>query len=318
MNYRCQEQENRQKRGLRRYQDKNGSLTSVGKAHALALGSSLAFGSDPTYAAMADAAKKVNGGKRAFEYIQNRNRNCAYCTTAYELRRRGLDVMAKPNGRGVALAKDPNMAFEGAVVQDQIKHANSSMGTTKKEYDQMASAIVASQGEGARGNIFGQYKSEVPKVFNPNNIDTKSGHSMAYEVHNGKLTIIDGQVGKVYANGHDAVKHFTNVSTIRTDNLKINESAKNKIVQDASVKKHEPLRTAKIVAETAGVASVASVAGLEFLVHNPVALSLAVSTVGVAPILTAAALVDAYAFPTSVLSAIVLRKEASHPYKDKE
>lgn len=75
---------------------------------------------------------------------------------------------------------------------------------------------------------------------------------------------------------------------------------------------------AKIVAQTARVASVASVAGLEFLVHNPVALSLAVSTVGVAPILTAASLVDAYAFPTSVLSAIVLSKEASHPYKDKE
>ena len=62
----------------------------------------------------------------------------------------------------------------------------------------------------------------------------------------------------------------------------------------------------------------ASVAGLEFLALSPVALSLAVSTVGVAPILTAAALVDAYAFPTSVLSAIVLSGEARRPYKDKE
>lgn len=52
------------------------------------------------------------------------------------------------------------------------------------------------------------------------------GHSMAYEVKNGRVNIIDAQSGKVYSNQDvlDVLCCCTTASYQRLDNLEINES----------------------------------------------------------------------------------------------
>lgn len=218
-----------------------------------------------------DDAKTVNGGHMAVLFAQNRDNNCAYCSTAYELRRRGYDVKAAESIVGVDLISHPDIMFEGAKanklvdVSDYKKDKDGnyildrngdkqltfssklfSKGISAQQYSEIEKEL-AKQGEGARGNIFGMFAGS-----------ECAGHSVAYEIVNGKLCIIDAQVGTVHdgssilKSGYQDLKNFREVYFTRTDNLPVNQDLIGNFVTDSSVKnkvdRNKVARTALAVA----------------------------------------------------------------------
>lgn len=218
-----------------------------------------------------DDAKVVNGGVMAALYAENRSNNCAYCTTAYELRRRGYDVKAAEALVGVDLISHPDLMFKGAkanllvdttnykkdkegrfiIDKDGNKELSLSeklfgKGISKQQFQDIEKELVK-QGEGARGNIFGMFAGSA-----------YAGHSMAYEIVNGKLCIIDAQVGTVhdgssiFKDPYQDLKGFRELYYTRTDNLKVNEKLIDNFVVDASTKsKVDAVKVAKDLLYTA-------------------------------------------------------------------
>lgn len=202
-----------------------------------------------------DDAKAVNGGLGAALFAENRDNNCAYCTAAYELRRRGYDVKAAEAIVGVDLISHPDLMFKGAKANLLVdvtdykkdkegnfildKDGNKKMsfsaqlfpkGISKQQFNDIETELVK-QGEGARGNIYGLFAGS---AF--------AGHSMAYEIVNGKLCIIDAQVGTVHDGSsilkspYQDLKDFRELYYTRTDNLKVNDKLIDNFVVDASTK----------------------------------------------------------------------------------
>ena len=112
----------------------------------------------------------------------NTKSNCMLCTTAYDMRRRGFDVQA-------------NKATEGYEYEDikrwypkaELKIVNE--GNCRKTAAKLAETLIA-QGEGARGNIMIMWDYDKTQSY--------GGHSMIYEIENGKAMLKDGQTGKTY------------------------------------------------------------------------------------------------------------------------
>lgn len=133
--------------------------------------------------------------------------NCVLCSFTYDLRRRGYDVTAKPSIEGNYDDVLMHDLYEGA-------HVDKINGRDWYEiYDKAAKKFP----EGSRG-VFGAYG-----VFG-------GGHAMAWEIHNGKLEIIDAQ-----RNVRSSPEELTNAlyslsgEFIRTDNLKVRPSGISKV-----------------------------------------------------------------------------------------
>ncbi|MBP5596085.1 MAG: hypothetical protein J6Y02_11935 [Pseudobutyrivibrio sp.] len=130
--------------------------------------------------------KLTNPGYHNFN--SNTKNNCVLCSTAFELRRRGYDVIAEKAGVGYQ-PEDYIKWFKGATFNfHSDDHAGGEMPlypNRKKSQELLAYAKdnILSQGEGARG-YFSAYWSPY------------AGHSMAYEVKNGNVVIYDAQCGK--------------------------------------------------------------------------------------------------------------------------
>lgn len=154
--------------------------------------------------------------------------NCRRCTYAYELRRRGLDVVATKttnasgqNFLGTQNALSPNRkqvstnvfnAVKTAVktsVTDGPKTAESYLGK-KPIFGDIITAL-AKEPNGSRGEV------TVKWAFG-------GAHSMAYEIFNGKPVIIDNQSGKIYKNISDVSKlpMIANAAFTRLDNVDLN------------------------------------------------------------------------------------------------
>ena len=147
--------------------------------------------------------------------------NCMACSTAYELRRRGYDVSAN---KGFAAESEDCLKdwFPGI----QIKHMDSfSLTKPSKEFNKAwrdayngtnkdlcnrTTAELCSQGNGARGNLMMSF------------FTVGAGHSVAYEVNNGRLTLRDCQDNKVYEGRQmeNILKSCLTVNYARTDNQK--------------------------------------------------------------------------------------------------
>ena len=140
--------------------------------------------------------KSVNPAYKT--YSQSARNNCMCCTTAYELRRRGYEVIANRAAAG----------YEHDRLKEWFKDP-------KIEYEdpKTAKESIIKQGDGARGNIM------ISMWF--------GGHSMVYEVENGQLVVRDCQSGKIYRGKKN--DRFFEMSKIvayaRTDNLEINWDA---------------------------------------------------------------------------------------------
>ncbi len=221
-----------QKWGVRRYQDKNGRLTAAGKAHLRGDDAQykdvfkdmkrLGKSSKDAPSDMVADAQAVNGGVRGFVMGFNRNWNCGFCATAYELRRRGEDVHSQESLQGVS-SQATKMTYTNLKKSDVHEVASRKsgktmhIGMTENEYSDMEKSILK-DGENSRGRINVQWRAPA-EGYEP-----MGGHALNYEVNKGKFFIVDPQVGKVLS-GKDAYNYMSdaiNVEHFRTDNKKVN------------------------------------------------------------------------------------------------
>ena len=138
--------------------------------------------------------------------------NCQRAVVAYELRRRGYDVIAQPTFKNDVL---PSMgrwqgSFQGA------KRESIGASTTAKARDNLRQKMQ-SYGPGSRAIVGVNWKSGGGHVFNVENVG-------------GRIHYIDAQTGvrynpKTILNGTKS----GSVSILRTDNLRISDRAKKSV-----------------------------------------------------------------------------------------
>jgi len=155
----------------------------------------------------------INPGFKTFN--DSYKHNCTFCTTAYDMRRRGYDVMAN---------KTPNDQMTGQFFQwypkskmVSITRSSNSNGDYLKEIQDE----ITKQGNGARGNFSVQWKGGA------------GGHSMAYEVVGDKFVVIDAQSNKIYKDKDLSriIEHTDYATYIRLDNVDINPKMIKKAVR---------------------------------------------------------------------------------------
>lgn len=132
--------------------------------------------------------------------------NCMLCTSCYDLRRRGYDVTAAMTESGFS-TKKINEWYPKAKVKT-VSGADEYGRTSSTRLAQKLDAELLSQGEGARGNLCVTWKN------------TFSGHSMVYEVRDGKVQYLDAQSGQTKINITDLSKRISaEVHYARLDNV---------------------------------------------------------------------------------------------------
>lgn len=145
--------------------------------------------------------------------------NCANCTVAYELRRRGYDVKANPV-KSLQSAQYLLDMFDKPDIYDvdPVKSIKDPYDRAKRSYEKIEKRILK-QGEGARGSLLISW-------------DEWSGHAVSYEVSKGKLVLIDGQSGKVYSNPFEDMVQYSDgeISYMRLDNVDFNPTKVKKAV----------------------------------------------------------------------------------------
>ena len=124
--------------------------------------------------------------------------NCAFCTLAYDLRRRGFDVVAKKDANGVDTHEFYKKYYKDAEIhnlkpkeyEDMLKKYERypAMAVTDRNYSKFQKAMIDNaerellkQGDGARGYLGVVWSG------------TYTGHSVAYEVSGGKVYVMDTQ-----------------------------------------------------------------------------------------------------------------------------
>ncbi len=263
-----------QRWGVRRYQDKNGRLTAAGKARLKDSSVNYQRSNKSSKNApkdMVSDAMAVNGGARGNSVGFNRDWNCAFCATAYELRRRGQDVQAQESLEGVNPSAS-KLAFIGLKKKDihldaqRTTNKTQHIGMTDREFDAMEKQILQ-DGDNSRGRMGVRWKAPAEGY------ETRGGHAFNYEVKDGKFFIVDPQVGQVLS-GKDAKNYLSNAINVehyRTDNLKVdNRIASKYFVENRSdirinTEKEKAIRDAKAAEVFAGgfyASHLATVAGM--------------------------------------------------------
>lgn len=181
--------------------------------------------------------------------------NCSYAVVAYELRRRGYDVMAdasyhvknEPSRNAIDNYKFWHDGSESIPILERVFNAfsndynvYSSMPSAKgffiaNEEDCKKSAEyfikdVKSQGEGARGFISVLWSSF-----------EDSAHIINYEVYNGEVLLIDAQSGHIYSE-NDIESYMSSTRRFiyyRVDDKEIEDSTVLEAVVNGSSKEYE-------------------------------------------------------------------------------
>ena len=159
---------------------------------------------------MDEDVKNVNPNFHNFN--SNTKNNCMLCTVTYDMRRRGYDVTAELAGKGYTYDSVKQWYPKAKIVD--VRGANQSVARTTMFGDKQLMANtkreIEKQPNGARGNLMVQWSN------------FQGGHSMAYEVIDGKMHIFDGQTGTHYTNPDKVLKHCYSVSYARLDNIEPN------------------------------------------------------------------------------------------------
>lgn len=210
-----------QKWGVRRFQNKDGTRTAAGRER---------YGSGDKNSASGKSSKCppdmmkdiriVNGGTNTKWNSPMRHNNCAFCSVAYEMRRRGEDVRAQESLNGVtqdAIQKAVKNLKESDVqtFAERTSLQSKSIGMSKTEFDQMTATILK-DGENSRGQMTVKWKANGETGF------FSGAHALNYEVKDGTFYLVDSQIGKAFS-GKDAYNYLSNacdVKTYRTDNKK--------------------------------------------------------------------------------------------------
>lgn len=156
-----------------------------------------------------DDLKRVNPEHNNFN--TNTKSNCMLCTSAYEMRRRGYDVRAEKAAIGFD-ETDVKKWFPKAKVVDVLNDKPSQGFYDSKYASKVIENIVQASPEGARGNLlltFGAMSNYAGR------------HSVAYEVKNGKLMILDAQINSKYEGSEvkNLLQNCSNVKYARLDNV---------------------------------------------------------------------------------------------------
>ena len=147
-----------------------------------------------------DALRKINPSKKTT--LASSGNNCCLCTVAYDMRRRGYDVIANQNPPIDLVydigAEDVSMMYKGFPKEVKTKTA---AGLEK---------ALSKQPDGARGAAFCSWNGG------------SGGHVVAYEVEKGKATLYDCQTGKRYEKPSDLFNDVSDTSYIRLDDKEPN------------------------------------------------------------------------------------------------
>lgn len=246
--------------GIRRYQNKDGSLTARGKRR-LGIGSSWnGVTKQPKYirkntnqsglSKRSPFTDEVN--LREVNKILKDTNNCSLCTFAFDLRNRGIDVRAGgsnetfdgKNKREIQSWYEGNRSFtKNAPYENEFNKDGSfrnpeGVNARLSQYDKIFKKQILNQGEGTSGHLTMQYlynKSYSEELGMKGNVAT--GHDVFYKVENGDVYIYDAQSGKktqydiYFSTGLESAKSYNpKVSRhvnafMRTDDLKPRTSA---------------------------------------------------------------------------------------------
>jgi hypothetical protein len=134
--------------------------------------------------------------------------NCGNCTAAYELRRRGIDVEARP--------REWMRPDEWAGMFEDFQQQKPTSRTKVKVVEELEQKIL-SWGDGARGTIFGNW-------------DRKDvGHFFSVEVSGGKVMFVDSQSNKADVKRYFNMMKPSSIVYGRLDNLRPNSSILNAV-----------------------------------------------------------------------------------------
>ena len=157
-----------------------------------------------------DDAKAVNPAY--MDFSDNTKNNCMLCTAAYDMRRRGYDVMAKKAAFGYSADYTKRLYPSAKEIKPEqtVTKSDGSIAVSRKLMKNNTRNAILEQGNGARGNIIVTWKK------------SGVGHSMAYEVENGGIKLYDAQSGKILE--LDKVLNKSQECTLyRLDNVKFNK-----------------------------------------------------------------------------------------------
>ena len=156
--------------------------------------------------------KAANPGFRNFS--DDTKNNCSLCSAAFEMRRRGYDVIAKKDNYGKS-ASDQEKLYKGGKFKDYgvYEHVDDSSKYREDRKNAKENLRLFLEDISKQGNARGCM-----------NVAWKSGgaHSMVYIVKDGKVSILDCQSGKQYSDPNKILKLGFGFSYMRTDNLEIN------------------------------------------------------------------------------------------------
>lgn len=178
---------------------------------------------DNTFGSISDFKKKPGEVKNTIKDIAKDAKiinplggknNCVACSVAYDLRRRGLDVIANT-------AQNDNSRFDFATridlwYKNPKVDALYEVGSSKDMYTALCDSLIK-QGDGARGIVCGFFKRVSPTE--------REGHAISYQVLGDKLYFIDGQLGKILDNPYQTMFAALNIDkpllSTRLDNLEV-------------------------------------------------------------------------------------------------
>lgn len=244
----------------------NGNMTRrITKGKAFLSGSESIFHSNPELAkakTLDEIKSKVVDPINPDFHKMGGKMNCRRCTFAYEMRRRGLDVKATNtiSAHGQDLTGLYNATHQGKNVKFDIYGRNAAVRVRQEAraarknphaetpFTNLFNATVKSQHFGVN-NIPLSGKNDGAKIMSamkklPNGsrgefsvvMKMGGGHSMAYEIIQGKPVIIDNQSKQIYHTKQqfDALGRVVRVAShTRLDNVKLNEDFLAKWVKNA-------------------------------------------------------------------------------------
>lgn len=165
-----------------------------------------------------DAMYRVNPNYNQYDTNKGYEINCAFCSYAYDLRRRGYDVEARANtewqnGTGAIVDnvwptirdkwyKKSSMFTKKCVGEEYVPRDE----TEKKKLTNKLTKELEDYGDGARGMLCVTWSG------------LGCGHAIAWEIVDKKLKLIDAQTGESLKMS-DYVSRSSFIGYIRTDNL---------------------------------------------------------------------------------------------------
>lgn len=172
---------------------------------------------------------QVNPG--FYNWNANTKNNCMLCTTTYDLRRRGYDVTANKSTSGFetdaikdwypdaeikTVKSEPIPQIQGDYITLNNEYWAEQPSRAKKNAENLLNELEK-QPEGARGNLMVTWAG------------FSGGHSMAYEIVNGEVMILDGQSNKIYDSESEIMDLLSNcdgdLQYARLDNVDVNPEA---------------------------------------------------------------------------------------------